>query len=70
MIKPTDENYQKLVSLFQEESTLFELINPQARKWQGASEDLYRDGESDLIVINNKTYRFDWESVEEYGIEE
>nr|MDZ8016524.1 hypothetical protein [Nostoc sp. SerVER01] len=72
MIQPTNKNYQKLVSLFQQDSSLFEKINiDEYLDEDGEGQEiLYRDGESDLIEINNQTWRFSWESVEEFGIEE
>ncbi|BCL40340.1 hypothetical protein [Nostoc sp. MS1] len=71
MIKPTDINYEKLISLFEVQPSLFEEIKVNNYlKDDEEEETLYRDGESDLIEINNKVWRFDWESVEEFGIEE
>lgn len=70
MIKPDHENYLPLQKLFQSEPDLFTAINPKLRKWEDAPELLYCDGEADLIEIGNKFYRFFWESVEEFGIED
>lgn len=68
MIKPDDENYDKLQKLFQKQPDLFTAINPNLKKWEDAPELLYCDGEADLIKVGKKTYRFFWESVEEFGL--
>ncbi|WP_236141686.1 hypothetical protein [Nostoc sp. CMAA1605] len=71
MIKPTDINYKKLISLFEVQPSLFEEIKVNGYSKDGEGKEvLYRDGESDLIEINGKIWRFNWESVEEFGIEE
>lgn len=68
MIKSTDKNHQKLQSLFQKCPELFKVVEPS--EYEDAPELLYCDGEADLIDINGQTYRFYWESVEEFGIEQ
>jgi hypothetical protein len=72
MIKTTDKNYQQLISLFQEDPSFFDEINVDnyIDEDDEGQENLYCDGEADLITINNRTWRFFWESVEEFGIEE
>lgn len=71
MIEPTDTNFQKLVSLFQKSSELFQEIklNDYVDEDGEGREDLYADGEADLIIINQRTWRFFWENVAEFGIE-
>lgn len=69
MIEQTDRNYPLLTSLFQKKPSLFEKIALKKYTDEDA-ERLYRDGESDLITINGKTWRFNWEEVYEFGIED
>ena len=72
MIKQTDENYSELLSLFHEEPHLFEEIDPSDyidEDGEGRS-SLYCNGEADLIEIDGKTYRFYWDDVIDFDIEE
>lgn len=68
MIEQSDPNYSKLKALFEDHPDLFSLI-PNEFLLREDSEDIYRDGESDLIRLENRVYRFNWEDVETFGID-
>lgn len=70
MIQPSTSNHQKLLDLLQQQPQLFQDITKRFEHLKRHSEELYRDDESEVICIGEKIYRFNWEDVEAFGVEE